>query len=111
MLLVFYSQYPFIIFFVIVFNIISEYSLTIYFIYCHYLLQLESTRGKLNLQNRSPEHFWERLQLAVGTEEDVHIRREVSAVYMYSLCAFQSCDYCLGAKVKDSCFHGVTSTS
>lgn len=95
----------------IVFNIISEYSLTIYFIYCHYLLQLESTRGKLNLQNRSPEHFWERLQLAVGTEEDVHIRREVNAIYMNSLCASQSCDYMSGTKVKDFRFHGVILTS
>lgn len=34
----------------------------------------------------------------MGTEEDVHIRREVTKLYMHSLCASQSCDYMSGSK-------------
>ena len=36
--------------------------------------------------------------MVIGTEEDVHIRREVITLYMYALCVSNSCDYMSGSK-------------
>nr|XP_034325530.1 uncharacterized protein LOC109617696 [Crassostrea gigas] len=45
----------------------------------------------------NPKNFWDQLQLVIGTEEDVHIRREVIALYVYALRS-TSCEYMTGSK-------------
>uniref|UniRef100_A0A8W8I3D5 Uncharacterized protein n=1 Tax=Magallana gigas TaxID=29159 RepID=A0A8W8I3D5_MAGGI len=48
----------------------------------------------------SPMYFWNQLQLVVGSEEDVHIRREVIALYVYALrdSTACQCQYISGSK-------------
>uniref|UniRef100_A0A8W8I4C1 Mab-21-like HhH/H2TH-like domain-containing protein n=1 Tax=Magallana gigas TaxID=29159 RepID=A0A8W8I4C1_MAGGI len=53
----------------------------------------------------NPKYFWEQLQLVIGTEEDVHIRREVITLYMYALCGSNSCDYMSGSKGEGFLFY------
>ncbi|XP_052702548.1 uncharacterized protein LOC128179091 [Crassostrea angulata] len=56
--------------------------------------------SEINPYYISPIYFWNQLQLAVGSEEDVHIRREVIALYVYALrdsTAYQ-CQYISGSK-------------
>ncbi|XP_065944800.1 uncharacterized protein [Magallana gigas] len=53
----------------------------------------------------NPKYFWEQLQMVIGTEEDVHIRREVITLYMYALCGSNSCDYMSGSKGEGFLFY------
>lgn len=42
----------------------------------------------------NPNYFWKQLQLVIGTNEDVQIRREVNEMYMYALnVSHQTCEY------------------
>lgn len=43
--------------------------------------------------------------MAIGTDEDVHIRREVIAPYMNALCGLNSCDYMSGSKGEGFLFY------
>lgn len=64
------------------------------------------TTGKYNSFYVSPKRFWDQIQLVIGTEKDVHIRREVIALYMYALCdSSKSCDYMSGSKGEGFLFY------
>nr|XP_034326962.1 uncharacterized protein LOC109620908 isoform X2 [Crassostrea gigas] len=63
------------------------------------------TSGEYNSFYINPKYFWDQLQLVIGTEEDVHVRREVIALYMYALCGSNSCDYMSGSKGEGFLFY------
>uniref|UniRef100_A0A8W8I376 Mab-21-like HhH/H2TH-like domain-containing protein n=2 Tax=Magallana gigas TaxID=29159 RepID=A0A8W8I376_MAGGI len=46
----------------------------------------------------NPKKCWDQLQLVIGTEEDVHIRREVNALYVYAFCLPSCREYLSGSK-------------
>lgn len=46
----------------------------------------------------NPKIFWDQLQLVIGSEEDVHIRREVIELYVYALRGSTSWEYMSGSK-------------
>lgn len=63
----------------------------------HYL---KEARGIHDLfDDCNPNLFWNKLQLVIGTNEDVQIRREVNEMYMYALnVSHQTCEYMSGSK-------------
>lgn len=63
----------------------------------HYL---KEARGIHDLfDDCNPNLFWKKLQLVIGTNEDVQIRREVNEMYMYALnVSHQTCEYMSGSK-------------
>lgn len=63
------------------------------FFFYQFLLFKGFISGQYNPFYINPKDFWDQQQLAIGTEEDVHIRREVIALYMNALCGLNSCDY------------------
>lgn len=81
-------------------HIRKEYKEQYTFLLCN-LRYLKQVIGIRNLPDSklSPNHFWKQLQLVIGTEEDVHIRREVNDIYMYALnSSYHTCEYMSGSK-------------
>eukprot|EP00105_Crassostrea_gigas_P035705 XP_019919853.1 PREDICTED: uncharacterized protein LOC109617696 [Crassostrea gigas] len=63
------------------------------------------TRPGRNSERCNPKNFWDQLQSVIGTEEDIQIRREVIALYVYANRSSTYCEYMSGSKGEGFLFY------